>query len=240
MEIKGRENAVVIPFLSVISVCYLMYLFSQLAYFFSAFKGILPADYKFTVSDYARRGFFEMCIIAVINLVLVFAVLLFARKSEGKICAANKAICTFIGGFTLIIIVTALSKMILYIKKLGMTELRITTSAFMLFLAVVFVSVILCIFIKGIRVLRVAFITAGCILVILGTVNVNSAIAKYNYNAYKSGLLKDIDVQTIYDVGDEGIPYLVLLAKDSNITVAENAKEKIMLAVTGNKYYETE
>jgi len=217
-----------------------MYLFSQLAYFFSAFKGILPTDYEFTVADYARRGFFEMCVISVINLVLVFAVLLFARKKEGKICAANKAICTFICIFTIIIIVTALSKMLLYIKSFGMTELRITTSAFMLFLAVVFVSVILRIFINGIRALRVAFVTAGCILVLLGTINVNSVVAKYNYNAYKNGLLEDIDINTIYQVGDEGIPYLVLLAKDSNSEVAESAKSELYSAITGYRYYETE
>lgn len=240
VEINGIENTFVISFLSVISISYILYLFSQLAYFFSAFQGILPADYSFTVSEYARRGFFEMCAIAVINIILILAMLLFSRKKDGHVCVSNKVIGTFICVFSLIIIATALSKMILYIKSFGMTELRITTSAFMVFLAIVFMGVILRIFIKRIRLLRIVLISAGCILLILGTVNVNSVIAKYNYSAYKTGLLKEIDVSTIYDVGDEGIPYLVLLAEDENSAVAESAKENIFYAVTGYRYYEIE
>ena len=53
-------------FLGVISAVYLLYLLSQTAYFFSAFRGILPKN--FTAADYARRGFFEMAVLVILNL----------------------------------------------------------------------------------------------------------------------------------------------------------------------------
>lgn len=216
---KGIENTVLISFLSVLSICYIAYLFSQLAYFFDAFKGILPSGYSFTVAEYARRGFFEMTAIAAINLAVIFGCLLLAKKNDGKICVALRAVCTFIGAFTLIIIVTALSKMMLYIGSFGMTVLRITTSAFMVFLMVVFVSVMLRVFIARIKVLRVALVTAGCVLSVLSCVNVNTLVADYNYNAYKNGKLKQIDIHTISELDEEGIPYLIKLAnsKDKDI-----------------------
>ncbi len=237
-EFKGIENAVTISFLSVISLCYLLYLFSQLAYFFSAFSGFLPENYKFTVSEYARRGFFEMCIIAAINYLIIFLCMSLSKKENGKMCIPLRILCTFIGFFTLIIIATALSKMVLYISSFGMTELRITTSSFMLFLSVTFIALILRIYIPKIPVLKVSLITASIVLSVLGILNVNNVIANYNYNAYMSKVLKTIDVETIYELNEEGIPYLIKLTEDTDYSVSLDAEKYLKKAIHLDNYYD--
>ncbi len=219
----GIDNIYVVSFLTTISGCYILYLFSQLAYFFSAFKGFLP-DEKITYAQYARKGFFEMCIIAVINLCIVVISLLLAKKKNSKVSYSIRILTTFISLFTLIIIATSISKMILYINTYGMTVLRLTTSAFMLFLAVVFISLIFRIYINKINVIKTALITAGLITLVLGTVNVNSVCAKYNYDAYITKQLKTIDVEAIYQLGDEGIPYIVKLSVSKNDEIAIEAR----------------
>jgi len=224
------ENVYIVSFLSVISVCYLLYLFSQLAYFFSAFKGFLP-NKEITYAEYARKGFFEMCIIAVINLMIVFLALLIAKKKEGKVCNAIKVLATFVAIFTLIIIATAISKMVLYISAYGMTVLRLTTSAFMVFLAVVFVSVILRIFFIKINIIKTALVAAGCILLLLGTANVNAVCARYNYESYISGRLTSVDMEAMFRLGDEGIPYLVKLADHKDSAVSAKAKRYLARAI---------
>ena len=227
---RGIESVYVVSFLAAISICYLLYLFSQLAYFFSAFRGFLP-DTGITYAEYARRGFFEMCMIAVINLIVVFLSLLLSSKQEnGSAHPLIKAAATFISVFTLIIITTAISKMVLYIGAYGMTVLRLTTSAFMLLLAVVVISVILKIYIKGINVVKTSLIAAGCILIILGTLNVNAVCAKYNYDAYKNGTLPNIDVSAMYSLGDEGIPYLCLLTEEDDPAIIEEAESYLARA----------
>ena len=165
-----------------------------------------------------------MCAIAVINLIIVFSSLLLAKKKNGKVGSGVQAVTTFICLFNLIIITTAISKMVLYIDAYGMTVLRLTTSAFMVFLGIVFISVILRIYSTKINILKTGLITAGCIVLILGTVNVNHVCAAYNYESYCSGKLNGIDVEAIYFLGDEGIPYLVKLADDSDKIVAGQAK----------------
>ncbi len=222
-NLKGIENAYLVSFLSAISLCYVLYLFSQLAYFFSAFKGFLPNG-EITYAQYARKGFFEMCVIAVINLVIVFSALLLAKKKNGKASHSIKAIATFISLFTMIIIATAISKMVLYIDAYGMTVLRLTTSAFMMFLAIVFVSIILRIYITKINIIKIALVTAGFIVLLLGTVNVNAVCANYNYESYKNGKLRTIDIEALYDLGDEGIPYIVKLADSKEKENAQVAK----------------
>lgn len=232
----SAPNAVLIAFLSVISLCYLAYLFSQLAYFFSAFSGFLPSGYEFTVAKYARRGFFEMSAIAAINFLLIFGTLLLSNKEKGKSCITLRILETFIGIFTLIIISTAISKMILYIKSFGMTQLRIGTSAFMIALFIIFISLILRLFIPKIRVIRTGIIIFTVVLTFLGTFNINSIIASYNYNAYKREKLETIDIQELYDLSHEGIPYIIELAESKDEEVSELAKEYLYDALCEGGY----
>lgn len=234
---KGVENVYLISFLSSIALCYVLYLFSQLAYFFSAFRGFLPEG-EMTYAQYARKGFFEMCVIAVINLVLVLTALLIARKKNGKVCGAVKALTTFIGVFTIVIISTAISKMVLYIDVYGMTVLRVTTSAFMLFLSIVFICVILRIYISSINIPKVALLAAGCVVLVLGTVNVNGLCAKYNYESYQSGKLDSIDIDALYGLGEEGIPYIVMLASDGNTAAVRNEAKHYLAKACVNDYFE--
>lgn len=237
-KFKGIENVFVISFLSAISICYLLYLFSQLAYFFSAFKGFLP-DENITYAEYARQGFFEMCKIAIINLIIVLCSVFLSKKQNGKICAGTKLLATFVAIFTLIIIATAISKMVLYIENYGMTIKRVSTSAFMLFLAIMFIAVILRIYIVKINILKTALLSAGIVVLLLGTVNINAVCAKYNYDAYKTGKLHAIDVQAMYDLGDEGIPYVTYLACSADRDVAFEAQRYLKKAYKYDYFYDT-
>jgi len=73
-------------------------------------------------------------------------------------------------------------------------------------------------------------------LVLLGSLNVNSIVAYYNYEAYKNGTLDSIDVDAIYDLGDEGIPYLVKLADDDDAMVSRIAENRLEFAVKYDYY----
>ncbi len=213
---KGIDTAFLSAFFGVLSLCYLVYLFSQTAYFFSAFSGLLPEGYKFTFADYARRGFFELCYIAGINLVLIFLMIILAKKKDEKLPAVLKGFGCFIGVFTLAVIATALSKMVMYIDNYGMTVLRIGTSSFMVFMAVVFAAVIIRCFTDKVKILQTALITASVIIIALGAVNIKAVSAKYNYNAYVSGKLKTIDTEYLSSLGEEGVPYLIKLLDDKD------------------------
>lgn len=236
-EFAGVESVYVVSFLAAVSVCYLMYLFSQFAYFFSAFRGFLPEG-GITYAEYARKGFFEMCAIAVINLLMVFGTTILARKKNGKPTGGVRALATFVGLFTLVIIATAVSKMVLYIDAYGMTVKRLTTSAFMLFLAVVFVSVILYLFIPRVNVVKTALITAGCVLLVLGIGNVNAVCARYNYESYCAGRLTTVDVEAMYALGDEGIEYVARLAAGDSAEVATMSARRYLAKAYVYDYFD--
>ena len=213
-EAKTIDNAFIISFLSALAVVYLLYLFSQLAYFFDAFKGILPKE--FIPAEYARRGFFEMSVIAGINLIVVFVSLLISRKNENKPSKFVSALCVFISLFTLVLILTAFAKMVLYMDIFGLTVLRVTTSGFMIFLFVVFLALVFRCFFEKVKVFRIALITATVVLIALGFMNVEQFVANYNVQAYKQQKLKTIDIDMIGDLGLEGVPALYDVANNVN------------------------
>ncbi len=209
-----------ITVLSVISVFYLAYLFSQLAYFFSAFSGILPEGYVFTPAEYARRGFFELCGVCFVNLTVLFLISLsVCRDKKRRLPGIVKVFNTVISVFSLIFTATALSKMVLYIDRFGLTRRRVLTAVFMIFLA----GVMICVIIKSAAAkfpyMRCILIL-GCVIgLVLGFANPDKIIARYNVSQYLNGGLKTVDVAYLATLSDAAVPELGKLTRCEDDTV---------------------
>lgn len=219
---SGWEPALIATFLSVISAVYLLYLFSQLSYFFSAFSGLLPKN--FSVAQYARRGFFEMTAVCTINLLIIFLANLICRKAEGRAPLSVRLLSVFFCIFSLVLAATSFSKLYLYIQSFGMTRLRITTSIFIIFLSVVFIAVIFRLLIRKVPYIKIALAAAALLLVATAFLNVDRVIAKYNVDAYLSGNLESIDMDTLINLdSDASVPYILKLVNDPKHDVAQKA-----------------
>lgn len=221
---KGLAPAAAAAFSYAVSAVYILYLVSQLAYFFNAFSGILQDGY--TMAQYARRGFFEMCVICLINLTIVFAANLITRKKNGRICISLRIPSVFICTFSLVLIATALSKMVMYISAYGMTRLRIYTSLFMVFLAVTFLFVILRLFISRVPYMKAVLLCAAVLIGASCAADIDSVVARYNVNAYLDGRLSNIDMRLLRDMNsDAAVPYVYKLTSDSDPEVASAAMD---------------
>ncbi len=220
-ERRGMDGTIVTAFLGMISLAYLLYLFSQLAYFFNAFSGLLEEG--FTVAEYARRGFFEMTAVCAINLILLGLCAILCRKKNGKRPVAVTALLSFIGLFSLLLIAVSLSKMFLYIDSFGLTHLRLYTSLFMLVLAVLFIGILLRLYLPRIPYFKPAVCIAALLLTLLNFADADRLVAAYNVSAYRSGKLETVDVQSLNLDSDAVIPYLEQLTHDSNPNIVHEA-----------------
>ena len=222
---KGLEPAAVAAFLGAISAAYVLYLAAQFAYFTDAFRGLLPKD--FTVAEYARRGFFEMCGIVAINLALILLALGLCRKEGGRVPAPVKALALFLCVFSLLLVATALSKMVLYMGSFGLTRLRVLTSVFMVFLGLVVCATGLRLFVKRLPVARLAVGLGAALLIGLSLGNVDGLVARYNVSAWKTGKLDSLDMKTVCELGDGAVPVLAELAADPDPTVSAQARKEL-------------
>ncbi|MEG2083079.1 MAG: DUF4173 domain-containing protein, partial [Oscillospiraceae bacterium] len=103
-----------------------------------------------------------------------------------------------------------LSKMLLYIKNVGLTRLRVYTSWFMVLLALVFVYIVIQQFKTKFPFVRVAVITAVAMFAMLAFSQSDYWIARYNVEAYISGRNKELDSYMImYELSDDASVYLL-------------------------------
>jgi hypothetical protein len=223
---RFSPNIVSVFFLCAISFVYIVYLFSQLAYFFDAFKGMLPSGYSFTASGYARRGFFEMFAIVCINIVLLSLVNVFTKRVEGgRQSKAVKGFATFISLFSVLMIVTAMRKMMLYIDIYGLTKYRLLVSVFMVMLFIIIGFFMLHIYLPKVSYMQPIILICSCIFIGISFADIDAQIAKYDVNAYKTGKIDAIDIYYLDELSASAVDYIIDLTNvdDEKTAVVDNA-----------------
>lgn len=225
--VRFSPNAISVSFLSVISITYIVYLFSQLAYFFSAFSGILPEGYEYSASVYARRGFYEMFVIGIINLLVMSAVNIFTKRQNGKISKSIKAAFSFISLFTAVLLITAMSKMKLNIEHFGLSKNRLLVSVFMIMMLVIIAFYIIHIFFPKVSYMQAVIAICSVLFIAVSFADIDAVIAKYNVEAYKDGRLQTVDVSYLEELSDSAAPYIIELAVGSDDEIKHNAESII-------------
>lgn len=139
-QIRRLPDEAVCTALFILCAVYVLFIGIQGNYLFSAFAGTVPQN--FTYAEYARRGFFELCQIGAWNLVLLWCAGTFAR-TESRKHRGLSFLTILLSVLTLLLTVTAVSKLGMYICVYGLTVNRILPMVFLVWLMLVFACVIL-------------------------------------------------------------------------------------------------
>ena len=200
MRIMPSPTAFIV--LGAVCALYILFIACQIPYFFSAFSGVRP-DGWLSYSEYARQGFFELCSLAAINLIMLMAANILSKKprSENPVLKVFNILLSLI---TLLLISTAMSKMALYIDAFGLTILRILPSVFMLFMAIIFIAVIV-MQRASFSIVRVALVTGAVLFTALCLVNLDGLVVGYNTDRYLAGTLSNYDTALLYRAGPAGV-----------------------------------
>ena len=138
-QIRKMPDVTTVTVMALVCAVYFIFIAVQGNYLFSAFFGKMPE--WFTYAEYARRGFFELCGIGAWNLGILLLASLISR-TPGYKNTGLKIMTVILSVLTLLLIATAVSKMGMYISAYGLTVKRVLTMTFMLWMAIVFTSVI--------------------------------------------------------------------------------------------------
>ena len=203
----------VIP-VAALLVLYVMFFISQWAYYMSAFTHTLPDGYSF--AEYAREGFFQLCAVACINGILAAALRCLTKRKTRAENTACDVLTILLAVSTLVLIATALSKMLLYIDTYDLTRDRLVVTLILVFLAIAFITVILATLFKKIKAMPVIIVTAAVFVLAYALCRPGRLIAKYNVDAYLSGKHENIDVSYLEDdIGYASVPELLRLRKEA-------------------------
>ena len=215
----------IVIYTSVIPLCiiYVIFFFTQINYFTSAFANVLPNSYE-TAAEYARQGFFELCAVALVNLAVIIAINYFCKLNDGKRYTMLKFLTALLSVFTLILIGTAASKMIMYISRFGLTQLRFYTTWFMALLAALFILIFIRQF-KKINFAKIFMIFFVLMLAGLSFGKTDALITKYNIYAYEAGYTEKFDVENISELSLDAASEMEKLL-DSENEMLRNAAEE--------------
>ncbi len=214
---------------------YVIFFISQWKYYVSGFTGVLPEDFSY--AEYAREGFFQLCMVSFINLAIIISISLFMKRKSN---VALKAISITFSVATLVLISTAIAKMVMYIDYYGLTQKRVYSTWLMVVFAIVFVLIIVRQFVPKLKIVAVSLAVTVVMFAGLSLSNVDGIIAKYNVDRYISGSLDTVDVSALNELGDSAIPQMVRLAEsmkeDKNVKFEQETYMKLMSILQTKSY----
>ena len=224
--LQKLSPAFVITVLSVLSAAYVLYLLTQAGYLFAAFSGHLPGGGTISVTDYARRGFFELCKLGGLNFVLIALSVGVTKRNAGKLIAPVKALDTFLCGFTMLLCAVSMAKILLYIGAYGLTEKRLYVFVADIVLLLCFAAVLLRLWIRRFPYMQVMLAAVCGSMALLSVCGVGNTIAWYNTHALLTGKAAHLTVQDLRaESGSAALPYLQRIAASDSPHAGAAQKE---------------
>ncbi len=226
-KLRFGSPALFSGFLGVICLVYAVYILSQTAYFFSAFGGKLPNGTNITISEYARRGFFELAGVAAVNLVLIAVTVLFSRRNGKKFSMVIKAFDLFLCAFNILLSAVSMSKIILYMNEMGLTHKRIYVFLIDTVMIVTFFCIAARLFNEKFPYMRIITATACVLLTALSLVGIDGIIANYNTEKYLNDEIECADTCELFDGDEIGSFESLIKIAESKTALKSDAEEKL-------------
>jgi hypothetical protein len=234
---KFLDPIVLITIISSLNIVYAVFSVIQFTYLFWGESFVLPSSY--TYAEYARRGFFELVAVSVINFIIILIAVSFIRKENNKVYLAGKILLSLLVGFTFVLLISAFYRMLIYEKAYGFTYLRIFVQAFMILLFFLFIINIIYIWYTKIPIIKSYFIMTLIVYIVLNFSNVDLIIARNNIDRYiETG---QIDLEYLKGLSYDAIPEMERLididlkSENTSETSRLDIKDEVMVFFNDKK-----
>lgn len=201
---RNWPGIVAATILLILNVVYMLFIAVQFQYFFH--EGLLDG---FTYADYARRGFFELILVTLINWTIL---LVFMKRVKEEGDKQKRILQTLYSALIVasgILLISAWQRLTLYETAYGFTIDRLLAHYFMAFLLVIFAYTLIRVWLENLPILHFYLICAFLFYAMLNAVNLEETIVENNMERYK--VTGKIDIHYFYTLGAEGVKGLVQL-----------------------------
>ncbi|WP_308634117.1 DUF4153 domain-containing protein [Paenibacillus silvisoli] len=187
---------------------YIIFAAIQFSYLFGAANGLLPAGAAY--ADYARQGFAQLVIVSLINLALLLGGLHGIRTSGKAAETGRKLSLSMLVGCTLVMLISAFSRLSLYESAYGYTQTRILVHGFMIFLGVILIVSFIRIWRDHFSLAKAYIGLAVAAYVVMNYVNVDAIIAEQNMHRYEAH--GEIDLDYLGSLSSDAYPAIKEMA----------------------------
>lgn len=209
-------------FLGLINLLFLTFIAVQLKYLFGGEKNIIALG--FTYAEYARKGFFELIIVAVISFLVLWSMEKYIVKKDIGHTFQFKILSLFLIIQVLVIMISAFKRLLLYENAFGFTTQRFYSHSFIIWLGVIFVLLLYKILINQKENIFsfFAFLSVLVFLICFNIINPDAFIARQNIKHFiNSG---DLDAYYLSWLSEDALPEVV---KVFDLSGDENMKRNL-------------
>ena len=208
----GSDATIVVTVLVMVNAVYILFCAIQFTYLFGGEENIRSIP-DYTYAEYARRGFFELIVVTVINLSILL-IGLHLTKNDGKLDRLVLALRCLLVLCTAIMLYSAHLRLKLYEEAYGYTHARIFAHTFIALLFILFMLVLYKFSRRELPLVKAFAIAALLAYTTLNYVNVDAIIARKNIDRYfETG---KIDLDYLQELSYDAIPELARLHSDDD------------------------
>lgn len=199
----GFTESVVV--LGSVSGLFLLFVIVQFQYFFGGEKNIGVQGY--TYSQYARRGFNELVMVAVFSLIMLVALSAVTRRDHESQRRVYSGLSVAVVSLVMVMLVSAFQRISLAIGWHGYSRLRLYPRIFLIWLALLLITVAVLEIFRRERYFTLATLLASFGFAASITLfNVDAAIVKLN--VYRSWHGRNLNVPHLAELSDDAVPAL--------------------------------
>lgn len=224
--------------LVLVNALFLAFGIFQARYLFGGEANITEAG--FTYADYARRGFGELVLVALIVLALGLALQRVTVRSGRPAALGFKALTVLLILQTGVLLASAFTRMRLYEEAYGFSQLRVLTQIFMIWLAVVLAAYGATVILDRPHLIALGGLVAAMgFVVTLDVFNLDGFIAHENITRDlvqaveiteyedRSGRGREFDFVYVLSLSDDAVPELLALRSHPDPAVRAAAEESL-------------
>jgi len=235
MQIR-MQNITVNTVLTVLNIVYLLFTIVQFTYLFTK----LGADESFNYAEYARRGFFQLMIVTIINFVIILLTNANKRETSKFVDYYTKIMNTFLVIFTAVMICSSFLRMYLYEQEYGYTFLRLMVFFILATELILIIPSLVYVFNKKVKLLKSYIVIVAIMYSIVNFTNVDKTIARKNVDRYiinsKVGISKErskADFNYLKTLSIDAIPDIIRLYDNTDDELLKTRIKKYL----DNEYY---
>jgi hypothetical protein len=203
----GREETLVI--MGSLSVLFLIFVILQAGYLFGG-RELIQQTSGLSLAEYARRGFFEMVVVAALTLMVLL--IMSALHSDQRIFGPLAVLMVCL---VMIIMLSALQRLMLYVNEFGLSVARLLALGVMIWLAGCLAAFVMTI-LRG-KPQGFAFgaaVSATCLLLMAVWLNPAAVVAETNIKRVLADAGRSVDVSYLHRLGGDAVPVMLKYIDD--------------------------
>ena len=216
----GMDGIITLTVLLLINLVYILFIAVQFKYFFSG-----TLEDGFTYAEYARRGFFELLFVTLINLSISIAVITLTKTVYGPLKKAIRLAMTVLVLSSGVLLVSAIMRISMYEDAYGFTFSRVLAHSFMIFLMVILAYTLVKIWLEKLSLFHFYFIASLIYYVGINTANLDKIVVDKNMARFET--TGKIDIHYLNSMSSTGILGLIeLYEKNPDVPGLEDRLKK--------------